>query len=111
MLDPKGLKQAIQVLNDHGIAIFHPDDGDMDDCEREVFDGFCAGITAYLAAAQPGWRPIEEAMPGEYLLYFPAEGGRHILPSMMKVDKHPVHYPRKPTHFMPFPAAPAEGER
>lgn len=50
------------------------------------------------------WTKITDDTPrGEYLLFFPAiKGTRNAMPSMWKVDRHPVYYPRKPTHWAPL---------
>lgn len=49
------------------------------------------------------WRKIDDSTPrGRYLLYFPETEGRNRLPAMWQVDHYPVHYPRKPTHYMPL---------
>jgi hypothetical protein len=57
------------------------------------------------------WQPIETAPKREMLiLYFPpVTGSAH--PSNDKagridLDLYPVHYPRKPTHWMPLPDPP-----
>lgn len=61
--------------------------------------------------AQAGWQPIETAPSGnELVLYFPEQLGRNAHTSMARVDFHPVHYPRKPTHWMPLPAPPVACE-
>lgn len=55
--------------------------------------------------AQPdGWIKIDGSTPaGTYLLYFPKNIDiRNELPAMWQVDRYPVHYPRKPTHYMPL---------
>lgn len=52
------------------------------------------------------WQPIETAPNGTLILYFPRINGRNALEWMVKVDYHPVHYPRKPTHWMPLPSPP-----
>lgn len=56
------------------------------------------------------WQPIATAPRGELLLYFPAEHGRNPLVEMTKVDRHPVYYPRKPTHWMPLASPPSTSE-
>lgn len=52
------------------------------------------------------WLPIPEGLRGEFLLYFPAIGGRNALSERVKVDRYPVTYPRQPTHYMPIPPSP-----
>ncbi len=57
------------------------------------------------------WQPINDKTPrGQLLLYFPEEIGRNAQPEMIKVDMHPVYYPRKPTHWMPIPPRPTDKE-
>ncbi len=50
------------------------------------------------------WTKITDDTPrGTYLLYFPPWVGRnHTSPEMWSVERHPVHFPRKPTHWAPL---------
>lgn len=52
--------------------------------------------------AASSWRKIDDKTPnGTYLLYFPAiKDDRNGMLEMWAVGHHPVHYPRKPTHYM-----------
>lgn len=47
------------------------------------------------------WTKITDKTPrGEHLLFFPAvKGTRNDHPPMWRVDRYPVVYPRKPTHW------------
>lgn len=70
-------------------------------------------LPAAPAEQMVAWQLVNESTPkGQLLLYFPAsdKNGRNHQVEMIKVDLHPVHYPRKPTHWMPLPAAPAKLE-
>ena len=103
------VRAAAEVFCDNGIHIALPQDGDLDDLERERYDTLRAALTAALAAM---WRPAESESNG--LLYFPKKvTGHHrqsCLPEMMNVG-HASDFPnRQPTHFMPLPSPPkAEG--
>jgi hypothetical protein len=56
-------------------------------------------------ARPDGWIKIDDSTPaGHYLLYFPATEGRNAQPAWWQVDRYPVHYSRKPTHYKPLTA-------
>lgn len=50
----------------------------------------------------------EDTKPGEYLLFFPASEGRNSHSAMRRIDRYPVSYPRKPSHYMEIPLGPGE---
>lgn len=59
------------------------------------------------------WRKIDDKTPrGVHLLYFPAiTEGRNQHPQMWQVERHPCHYPRKPTHWAPLNAPETEAPK
>jgi hypothetical protein len=85
-------EQARMLFNEHR------EPGDM------AHYGEKAAVAALMSVS--GWQSIDSAPNGQCILYFPSSGGRNILGEMIKVDHHPVYYPRKPTHWMPLPSAP-----
>jgi len=85
-------EQARALFNEHR------ETGDM------AHYGEKAAVAAILASTS--WQPIETAPKGKCILYFPANGGRVKLAEMIRVDIHPVCYPRQPTHWMPLPDGP-----
>jgi hypothetical protein len=54
------------------------------------------------------WQPIETAPKsgGRVLLFFPASGP---LMALIQVEAYPVSFPRQPTHWMPLPNPPKDG--
>lgn len=55
------------------------------------------------------WKPIDTAPHGRVLLlFFPAETRRGVirLSEMIKAERYPVSYPRKPTHWCEIPKVP-----
>lgn len=53
------------------------------------------------------WLDISSAPKGEHILYFPEVfSGRSKLPAMIRVERHPVIFPRRPTHWMALPSPP-----
>ena len=52
------LRAAANIFCEAGLPIHLPQDGDLDDVERERYETLRAALSAALAAA---WRPIEEA--------------------------------------------------
>lgn len=79
------------------------DRGPVDDCARPEWRAFLPLARTVLdAAADGGWRPIEEAdSRTEYELYFPAKKRRHL--SAMRRIGCPADFPfRKPSHFAPL---------
>lgn len=80
---------------------------------REAAAGAIASLRAQRDAAladtrRVDWQPIETAPKGqELLLFFPATGrSRMPLPEMMRVDRYPASFSRKPTHWMLPPGPP-----
>lgn len=70
-------------------------------------------LARYALDRGAGWQPIETAPKGRHILYFPAQRdsrGRNLLMEDIRVDYYPVHYPRKPTLWMPLPAPPQDAQ-
>ena len=104
------------------MPIHLPQDGDLDDVERERYETLRAALTAALAAM---WRPIESApKDGSEFLGFGGgvEGDKGIqtvrwndrvgcwdteTASLEDWDNQAEGYSR-PTHFMPLPSPPAQ---
>lgn len=80
----------------------------MSRAQREAYDRIVAA--ALLSGGGDGWQPIETCPRGEAILYHPPETGRNAKCAMVKVDRYPTSYPRKPTHWMPLPAPPTTPE-
>lgn len=74
----------------------------------ELLDAFEAISSA------SAWREITEETPaGKYMLYFPeVQMGRNTSNiAMTRYEDFPVHYPRKPTHFLVVPKLPWEEDK
>ena len=107
--------KAADIFCENGIHIAVPQDGDLDDLERERYDALRAALTAALAEM---WRPIEEAEPNQtYLLGWhdwrdhawctevaPAIHGQRFENGYSNVSRH-----GSATHFMPLPSPPKAG--
>ena len=110
--------KAADIFCENGIHIAVPQDGDLDDLERERYDALRAALTAALAEM---WRPIETAPRDRAILlaayivpsdeaqrngskpFWHIETGRAF---GTKLDRWTNVLGEKPSHWMPLPPLP-----
>ncbi len=117
------VRAAAEVFCENGIHIALPQDGDLDDLERERYDTLRVALNAALAHM---WRPVGEAETNTHVIVFCPDAAEHTQTMIcarlefegdpnepewfeLNCECRPNPIDVEPTHFMPLPAPPKTG--